>query len=70
MHLTTGQFKLLSNFSNDIAKGLFLGSFLDAITISAPQVTRFIFQGFKLIIALLFLYLAILYRKEAEIHGK
>ena len=67
MRLTRTRSHTLSDFFNDIAKGLFLGSFLNQSFIPTPNLAIKVLAIFITMgVALLFLYLALIYSKEVK----
>ena len=68
MDLTPSQFRLLADFFNDLAKGFLLGSFLDPNLFHQELFPGLLIIVFKSSLALLFLYLAVLYTKEGNLY--
>ena len=61
--LSTSQSATLSNFCNDIAKGLFLGVVINQIVATGPIVAKLMVLSFGIIIGGTALYLALVFSK-------
>lgn len=63
MRLKISQYKLLSNFCNDIAKGVMLAGLLGQGVFSLPTLTtRIVVSTFAFLFAFVMLYFAIYFR--------